>query len=75
MKSVTAAEILAAGEAIDKSKIISYAYSKLLDMQIGVRICVDPKDLFSSLSTQKNVLTDLFAQILQVYNMNSKLVI
>lgn len=54
VKSVPAAEILAAGEAIDEAKCIAHAYSELLGMHTGIRLCVDSKDLFSSLSTQRN---------------------
>lgn len=54
VKSVPAAEILAAGEGIDEGKVIAAAYSELLDMDIRVRLCVDSKDLFTSLSTQRN---------------------
>lgn len=54
VKSVPAAEILAAGEGIDEGKAIASAYSELLDMDIRVRLCVDSKDLFTSLSTQRN---------------------
>lgn len=54
VKSVPAAEILAAGEGIDEGKTIARTYSDLLDMDVGMRLCVDSKDLFTSLSTQKN---------------------
>lgn len=54
VKSVPAAEILAAGEGIDEGKVIAGAYSELLNMDIRVRLCVDSKDLFTSLSTQRN---------------------
>ena len=54
VKSVPAAEILASAEAIDEAKSIAHAYSEILDMYIRVHLCVDSKDLFTSLSTQRN---------------------
>ena len=54
VKSVPAAEIFAAAEGIDEGKTIAKAYSELLDMEIKLRIAVDSKDLFTSLSTQRN---------------------
>lgn len=54
VKSVGAAEILAAGEAIDEGKIIAQAYSILLGMKMDLLIALDSKDLFQSLSTQRN---------------------
>lgn len=53
IKSVPAAEILAASEAIDEAKAIAGVYSELFNMNIKVRLCVDSKDLFTSLSTQR----------------------
>jgi len=54
VKSVPAAEILAAAEGIDEDKIIAQAYYELEDMDIRMRLCLDSKDLFTSLSTQRN---------------------
>ena len=54
IKSVPAAEIFAAAEGLDIGKTIAKAYSELLYMDIKVRLAVDSKDLFTSLSTQKN---------------------
>ena len=54
VKSVPAAEILAASEGIDKGKSIAAAYSEIMDMNIKVRLFVDSKDLSTSLSTQTN---------------------
>ena len=54
VKSVPAAEILASAEAIDEAKMISHAFSEIMNMNIGVHLCVDSKDLFTSLSTQRN---------------------
>ena len=53
-KSVPAAEILGTAEGIDEIKIIANVYRELLDVEIGTQICVDSKDLFTSLSTQRN---------------------
>lgn len=49
-----AAEILAAGEAIDKIKIIAQAYSLLHCFKVKLFIALDSKDLFQSLSTHRN---------------------
>lgn len=54
MKLVPAAETLATGKAIDEAKILANTYSELLDMHISIRLCVDSKNLFLSLSTQRN---------------------
>lgn len=54
VKSVPAAEILATSEAIDESKMIAHAYMELLNLNVPVHVCVDSKDLFTSLSTQRN---------------------
>lgn len=51
MKSIGAAEILAARDAIDEAKVIAGAYRKLLNMEIQVMVVLDPKDLFTTLST------------------------
>lgn len=53
VKSVPAAEILAASEAIDEGKIITIAFKEILSIEIEFDICVDSKDLFTSLSTQR----------------------
>lgn len=54
VKSVGAAEILAAGEAIDEGKLIAQSYSMILGFQLDLIIVLDSKDLFYSLSTQRN---------------------
>ena len=59
VKNVPAADILAAAEYIDEGNTISKAYSELLDMDMKVRLAVDSKDLFTSLSTQKNSIDNL----------------
>ena len=53
VKSVPAAEILAAAEGIDEGKMISGAYSEIFNMKVDLKIFVDSKDLFTSLSTQR----------------------
>ena len=45
---------LGTAEGIDEIKIIANVYRELLDVEIGTQICVDSKDLFTSLSTQRN---------------------
>lgn len=54
VKSIGAAEILAAGEAIDEGKVLAKAYEVLLGMNIDLLIAVDSKDLFETLSTCRN---------------------
>lgn len=54
VKNVPIADILAAAEGIDEGKAISLAYSELMDMEIKFKLCVDSRDLFTSLSTQRN---------------------
>ena len=56
VKSVPAAEILASAEAIDEGKSIAHAYSELLGVEVKVHLCVDSKDLFTSLSSQRNYI-------------------
>ena len=45
---------MAAGEAIDEGKIIAQAYSTLLGYKVNLIVALDSKDLFQSLSTQRN---------------------
>ena len=54
VKSIGAAEILAAGEAIDEGKVLVNAYRVLLGMDIDLMISLDSKDLFETLSTCRN---------------------
>lgn len=53
-KSVPAANILAAAEVIDELKIIAETYRELLKIDIKTQICLDSRELFTSLSTQSN---------------------
>lgn len=53
-KSVPAAEILAAGESIDEGNTISSAYSEIVGHKIELSLCVDSKEIFTSVSTQRN---------------------
>lgn len=53
-KRTTAAEILSAPEAIEEAKIITHSYKQMLQVNVNVQVCVDSKDLFTSLSTQPN---------------------
>ena len=54
MKSVGAAKILAAGEAIDEGKMLRLILSTLLPVDIGFMLVVDSRDLFNSLLTCRN---------------------
>lgn len=54
VKSIGAAEVLAAAEAIDEGKTLKSAMSILLRMPIRLLIALDSRDLFTSLSTQRN---------------------
>lgn len=54
VKSVGAAEILAASEAIDEEKMLKMAMSLLLFNNIPLLVALDSRDLFTSLSTQRN---------------------
>lgn len=54
--SVPAAEILAVAEGIDEGKMLAQAYSELFDIDINLQLCVDSKDLLSSLCTQRNAI-------------------
>jgi len=54
VKSSTAAETLAAGEAIDNGQMLKDALSFVLGIKIHLTIVVDSKDLYTSLTTQRN---------------------
>lgn len=54
VKSVPAAEAIAAAESIDEAKMIAHAYNQVLGVRVHVQFCVDSKDLLISLSTQRN---------------------
>ena len=54
VKSIGAAEILAAGAAIDEGKMLVKAYEKLLNVSVAHIVAVDSKDLFTTLSTCRN---------------------
>ena len=49
--SVTSAETLAAGEAIDKGKVLVKAVEELLGTEVNLCLVLDSKDLFSTLWT------------------------
>ena len=53
-KSIGAAEILAASEAIDEGKTLKRALSTLLRITVPLIVAVDSKDLYTSLSTRRN---------------------
>ena len=50
VKSVTSAETLAAGEAIDEGKLLVKALEELLGTEVKLWVIVNSKDLFSTLS-------------------------
>lgn len=54
VKSIGAAEILAAAKAIDEGKILKQAMSTLLGLPIRLIVALDSRDLFTSLSTKRN---------------------
>lgn len=54
VKSTGAAEILAAGEAIDEGKVLHDALQLILATKIDLWIAVDRKELYTSFSTQMN---------------------
>lgn len=54
MKTAPAAEILDAAKAIDEIKTTAHAHTKLLGVNVHIHLCVDSKDFFTSLSTQRN---------------------
>ena len=54
VKSVGAAEILAAGEAIDEGKLLRLALTTILPLNIDFMLVLDSRDLFNSLSTCRN---------------------
>lgn len=54
VRSIGAAEILAAGEAIYEGKILAFALSLVLGVCIALHLIVESKDLFTSTSTKRN---------------------
>lgn len=54
VRSIAAAEILAASEEIDEGKVIKYAFSTLLLTPVRLLIIVDYYDLYISLSKRRN---------------------
>lgn len=54
VKSIGAADILAAAEAIDEEKILKSAPSTLLCTCVPLAVALDSWNLFTSLSTQQN---------------------
>lgn len=56
VRSIGAAEILAAGEAIDKGNNISMTTSLVLGTHIPLHVVLDSKDLYTSLSTKRNLV-------------------
>lgn len=56
LRSTDAAEILAAGEAIEKTVLLLEAISTVLQVYVTVVVLLDSKELFSSLSSQRNTI-------------------
>lgn len=54
VKSIGAAEIMAVGEAIDDGKVLKSALSTILGFKLQLTVITDSKDLYTSLSTQRN---------------------
>ena len=54
VRSIGAAEILAAGEAIDEGKVIKSVIAKVHNFNPDLIVVVDSKDLFTSFSTKRN---------------------
>ena len=53
VRSIAAGEILAAGEAIDEGIMLKRTFSLLLDLSVELIFILDSKDLYTSLSTQR----------------------
>lgn len=54
VRSIRAAEILAAVEAIDEGKILARTLSSIYSSRIPLLLALDSRDLFTSLSTERN---------------------
>jgi len=54
VRSIGAAEVLAASEAVDEGKVLKSAMTRLLGINVELIVIVDSKDLYTSLSTQRN---------------------
>ena len=54
VKSIGSAEVLAVGEAIDEGKILKSVVSTIIGVNVKLLVATDSKDLFNSLSTQRN---------------------
>lgn len=54
VRSLGAAETIAAGEGIDIGKTLAQVYQKLLHMEIDLVCAVDSKDLFTAHTTQRH---------------------
>lgn len=56
IQSISAAEILAAGKAIDEGKVLASTLSSIYATRIPLALALDSRDLFTSLSTHRNFL-------------------
>lgn len=54
VRSIGAAEILAAGESIDEGKNLARTLSDIHGIHVNLFVVVDSRDLFPSLKTQRN---------------------
>lgn len=54
VRSIGAAEIIAVGEAIDDGKTLKSALTALLGISVQLVVVTDSKDMYTSLSTQRN---------------------
>ena len=59
VRSIGAAEILAVGEAVDEGKTLKSAVSAILGINVKLLVATESKDLFNSLSTQRNSIDKL----------------
>lgn len=54
LESVPSPEILVASEGIDDEKQVVAAYREIGDLEIKLQLCIDSKELFNTLSIQRN---------------------
>lgn len=59
VKSIGAAKILAASESIDEGKCLKRPAALLFGIDISIIIALDSRDLYTSLSTQRNSIDNL----------------
>ena len=64
VNSIGAAEILAAGEAIDEAKVLVKAYHIIFGIHVDLILAVDSEDFFETFSSCRKSLDALFVQML-----------